>query len=1179
MVRKTGIKKRLSAINLWLAVLLVAGVLAACSPEPAGLAPAGEGGGPMVVWDLEARPLPEIPFPNNLATRYDPDSPTGLRLNLSVISPTEIETETREKADQLDGFGTFGTITVTFDSLIHLADLKSRHEENLDFVDDAIFLVDVTPGSPTYGQPTMLDMGRGFFPLQLKVTDAYFSNDPREDGTNLVFESYDEGGKDTDFDGVDDKPNVFPGGEDPWDDLLTHYETETHALMLRPVVPLRERTRYAVVVTRRLLGAEGTGAGCDDDGGCSETGSCDVKAGRCREPVRSPFQWVNHTRQTDELAPLKSILTASPFNIEVDEVAFAWTFTTQSVTSDLVAIRKGMYGKGPFAYLADEFPAVFTLSQAKTEDQAKETGSMYTVTVSELMDTFGPLLEMLKGTIPSLKDSFEPLMDSYEYVDYFVAGTFQSPDFMTDRDGHAGEGHPADDDESFEVNAETGEAVYGTTTVPFVCIIPKEQANYADETYPHHTGKKPFPVAIFMHGTASSKLQAMGFAGLFARYGIATCAIDAFAHGMPFPANPEEGALLSEPAVVDMITLMAPGYLPMYDIVKGTRCRDLNMDGNLDPAGDFWTLDAFHTRDAVRQTAVDLMQFVCILRSMDGQTKADVDGDGELEILGDFDGDGKPDLGGKDNRYFSYGISLGGIVTAVFAGVEPALDAAVVIVGGGGLSDVAVRSTNPGVPEMAIMPMMGPIILGNPPPPVEDEDGEGGEIQAEGIELSFAMPAFDRIKELPIAYLAKARPGHQVRLTNLDSGASTFAVVPEEGGFRLQLQADALRATEIRHFTGFDPLARTDVESCEDDSDCPNQWRCRKLAAKSWCMMAPPKLDTESEGERPALGDFFLVEVLDGDGNVLESVDTFGYNVEANGIVYPKGARLVNMYRGFGYARQTPGLRRFMNVAQVILEPGDPVNWARHYAAEPIAYPEADPDATYGTNVAMLLGVGDSNVPVATGISMARAAGILGYAEPDGRYGDKSQMDVLVDNGVVEGLYNRCRYTVDVEDAEGNVHEECTLYDVDDLDGSRHHSGCGGCMYGPDGATDSWQCTDGDGAVCGDGFNAPFDLPEPLRATVAFPNPGLAAEPSAAICAQKNGDGSCRFFRDEAGVQAVRLVMTRPRGFHGIYLMAPYKAFDIETYQLNMIVRYFMSSGQEVWDSACLEDNSCEWVP
>ena len=50
-----------------------------------GLA-AAHGDGPKVMFDLSHKPLPEIPFPNDLATRPDPASPTGLRVNASLIA-------------------------------------------------------------------------------------------------------------------------------------------------------------------------------------------------------------------------------------------------------------------------------------------------------------------------------------------------------------------------------------------------------------------------------------------------------------------------------------------------------------------------------------------------------------------------------------------------------------------------------------------------------------------------------------------------------------------------------------------------------------------------------------------------------------------------------------------------------------------------------------------------------------------------------------------------------------------------------------------------------------------------------------------------------------------------------------------------------------------------------------
>src|SRR5205823_4168532 len=64
--------------------------LAGClSGQPIeGLAPARDTGGPRIVYDPTRKPLPEIPFPNDLGTRPDLGSPTGLRLNSSLVAPS-----------------------------------------------------------------------------------------------------------------------------------------------------------------------------------------------------------------------------------------------------------------------------------------------------------------------------------------------------------------------------------------------------------------------------------------------------------------------------------------------------------------------------------------------------------------------------------------------------------------------------------------------------------------------------------------------------------------------------------------------------------------------------------------------------------------------------------------------------------------------------------------------------------------------------------------------------------------------------------------------------------------------------------------------------------------------------------------------------------------------------------
>ena len=72
-------------------------VLSSCDPSgprAEGWAPTRQTGGPTVLWDAVAKPLPEIPLPNDAATRRDPASPTGRRLNISLDAPTELERST-----------------------------------------------------------------------------------------------------------------------------------------------------------------------------------------------------------------------------------------------------------------------------------------------------------------------------------------------------------------------------------------------------------------------------------------------------------------------------------------------------------------------------------------------------------------------------------------------------------------------------------------------------------------------------------------------------------------------------------------------------------------------------------------------------------------------------------------------------------------------------------------------------------------------------------------------------------------------------------------------------------------------------------------------------------------------------------------------------------------------------
>ena len=260
----------------------------------AGLRRTPSGPGATVRFDLGHQPLPDIPLPNDTATWPDPTSRTGLRINASLLAPTSIERQARDRFSRMEGWGTFAPISVSFDvdpkdpayagytgAALDLAEVAKRHRgDDYDFADDAVYLVNLTTGVPV-----ALDLGAGNFNYTLKKLDAYWANDTRATERNLLFETIDEskGGTitretfkasdDTDFDGVLDRPNLddptaCPGPDPICDDaksatynepsclsvrrtrdrciadhLLVWYERETDTLLLRPILPLDEMTR------------------------------------------------------------------------------------------------------------------------------------------------------------------------------------------------------------------------------------------------------------------------------------------------------------------------------------------------------------------------------------------------------------------------------------------------------------------------------------------------------------------------------------------------------------------------------------------------------------------------------------------------------------------------------------------------------------------------------------------------------------------------------------------------------------------------------------------------------------------------------------------------------------------------------------------------------------------------
>ncbi len=911
--------------------------LGACATDPKGLRLTPDGTGPVVTVDWDAKPLANIPFPNDLATRADPDSVTGLRVNIPLTAATNDETEARAKIDNLVGFGIYAPITVAFDAPLDLADIAARHRDDrltgwYQYANDAVLVINVDPKSPDYLKPAEMDIGQGRFPMDVPDPNRYFPNDSRAACPSLVFDTVDEDvngngvmdwGEDLDNDGVLDKPNVYPEGGDPRADLLTWYEKQTNTLILRPVVPLREETRYAVVLTNRLVGEDG-------------------------QPVRSPWEYVNHLRQTDALQPLKDALP--PLGLTIDDVAFAWVFTTGRITGDLVDVHRGLHGEGPYASLQSEYPAGVTEAPVLHDlaDEPQGNPSYYRLPISILMDQL-VALGLFDG------ESADVLTANYAaFSDVVVGGTFQTPYFLADRD----DGGAWDADEWWLMDPMKGTYSAAPQRVTFTCVLPKERE--AEIGIPEV--KAPFPVVLFGHGYGSNRFDFLGYAWAFNRLGMAACAADFPGHGL---------SLSDADMTLIRGYMNAAGISPFLDHLLDGRQRDLNNDGVADSGGDQWTADAFHTADMVRQAAVDWMQMVHSLQDC---------GDGEMALSGggsamscDWDDDGSPDLGGPDVPYYIVGGSLGGINAAVAAAVIPEVQAWAPIVPGGGLLDVAVRTQIGGAVEAMSGRLMTPMLLGHP-------TGDGG------LSVVQMVNSVTDMVEIPIATLPSFPAGGKIVVENLDKGTSREGYIPEDGTFRVSIAADGLDAFERQGYTGVD-----------------------------------------NEG----LGDRLVLHFYDTAGTEVQTLDHFETDVTNEGTTMAAGSTLVAASHGSGYVRGSPEMRRVAMAFGMLLEPGDPISYAPHYALDP--FPDlADIGGGTPTSVLIVPVPGDPIVNINSGIALARSAGVIERVDPDPRYG-MTEDQFLIYRGVVEGLEEFGPYT--------DVNGTSCLFDVDDLDNGTDGTG------------------------------------------------------------------------------------------------------------------------------------------
>lgn len=1105
-------------IRRWLALAVVATLGTACAGDDSPVAwratPAGDG--PRVVWDLYTETLPQIPLPNDVATWPDPTSPTGRRLNASQVVPTSLERTTRGRFDDLDGWGTFAPITVSFEQDLDLADLLRRqggseHFHTRDFPNHAIYLIDLATGLPV-----PMELNGGSFPYSVTHTDQYFPNDPRGTESNLLFETVEEDangngrldpGEDTDFDGVLDHPNTLDGRlmgtpQETYDRMAWFYERETRTLVMRPLLPLRPRTSYAVVLTNRLVGE------------------------RTHSPVRSPFDHVHHMRQTQALEPLPRHFRAHPelygslANAGWNDVALAWSFTTQSTTDDLDAIREGLYGRGPLARLATEFPAdavPLPMNGGSARCDAIPGGRRFVATGDAFRGALRTIAPLLGDNLRP--DQIDGLVHSYDRLSHMVSVVFDTPFFLGDPE------HEHLDD-AFDLDPRTGRARVNREVIAMTFLIPTETADQ----------RQPFSPVIFMHGHGSNSAEILTYGGAVLQHGNALVTLNAPGHGLELSTT-VLGLVRSAFATQ---CLSGTG-----DALTLGRARDLDGDGSPDSGADYWTAYLFHTRDSVRQTIIDEMQAVRVLRSFDGRRAVartlmprtgnaasftgDMDGNGQADIAGDFDGNGTPDLGGPNTPFAAAGGSLGGIVSALLTGAEPAVTSSVPVVGGGGLADIAIRTENGAVLNALILRVMGPLVVTT---------------QSTGPGARTSCPAGDYSLQI-------VAPSHNSRVT------TEFACLPGA-----DLSGDDLLV--VRNLTN------NEVACSGSSGGMPGRFRVPvpSDAGDRWVV------EFYKHGrDRIHFGDCRFEGTAPTPDRVIRTWEVGSTAcstcAQFETTEWSAGAPLVAPTAGFGRRRQTPDFRRLVTLAQIALERGDPINYARRVFLEPLTAPGVPtrPRGMLITNT-----TGDPNVNIATGYALARAAGIvpfLPFDAPDhlanwrapanfeSRYpGFGSPNDVYVAMHAIEGVSRLNRHPV----SGGG---EFFLADVDDVSDGHNYFEPNGQRQLPMAMGGLQPVTLGRGMTPGPAVRW-------SRRSRAMTQPGEDAvwtyEPN-----QPNS-GMVSPYVEPGGIHGFRRIYDNQLGF------------DMGVYMFNMVGRYLRTAGTDIpylsdpTGHRCLEDSTCSYL-
>ncbi len=609
------------------------------------------GDGPEILFEPDADPISLLPQPNNIMAKDDPTTSTGKRVNITYEGKTDFNLRLRKRIRQMDGFANYANIAVSFSLPVDLQTVR----------DDNIYLVNVQRDSKWYGEIVPLDLGKGYFPKDLKSPESVFPNDPMSGAKDLIY---------------------------PPDNRVDYYEDSTNTLLVRGLYPLHQQNKYAVVLTTGLRGENGF-------------------------PVRPPdyFDSVTFPGQEDSLSDAAAILNQE-VGLDPEDIAFSWEFTVMTITEPMQILRKGLYGEGVYDWIADELPPTLTmLHPFSVEGEDDNNDLLFDA------DAFQEVVDMIVSVIPEADSVPIDVILSLHHLDYIVSGSYKTLSFLDNDervfnwDYHKGQIDYQPEEVTFYISVPRETE---TCKAPFRTVF-----------YQHANIRNRLDSVVMSDKLAEQCLATIGIDAaehgpetyISGAFYVLESLDDVDIGHLP---NQIDVVLAKLILAVFYPSIDTTGMTTsqLIDVLKkqtflGTmlhgRSVDIKEQGILISGQTFWTADIYRTVDITRQTIFDLFQGVRVMNNL----CEDANGNGHLDLLeGDFNQDGVCDVGGKDNDIYFMGMSLGSLLGIPFVALEPEIKTAVFNVPGGGLTDILQRTTVPNVNAAIRAELTGPVIVG-----------------------------------------------------------------------------------------------------------------------------------------------------------------------------------------------------------------------------------------------------------------------------------------------------------------------------------------------------------------------------------------------------------------------------------------------------------------------------------